>query len=34
MALPRKPSGIVFDMDGLLFDSEALYRHAARRSVE
>lgn len=30
MALPRKPSGIVFDMDGLLFDSEALYRDAAR----
>ncbi|MDK1489750.1 HAD family phosphatase [Sinorhizobium sp. 7-81] len=26
--LPRKPSAVVFDMDGLIFDTEALYRDA------
>jgi HAD superfamily hydrolase (TIGR01509 family) len=29
MTLPRAPAGVVFDMDGVLFDTEVLYEEAA-----
>ena len=29
MTLPRQPAAVVFDMDGLLFDTESIYERAA-----
>ena len=33
-SLPRQPSAVVFDMDGLLFNTEELYRDAAIATAE
>lgn len=34
MTLPRAPRAVVFDMDGVLVDSETLFRDAARAQAE
>jgi HAD superfamily hydrolase (TIGR01509 family) len=34
MTLPRTPCAVVFDMDGVLVDSETLFRDAARAQAE
>ena len=28
MTLPRQPAAVVFDMDGLIFDTETLYQES------